>query len=281
MKYYLNCEHCAHANEVTSEFLTFCESCKKKLGNNFREWSKHHADADFDRFKQEACLPEADLLKTMPEKKNDGLGHWVGISVTLAIIIGLGLLSLPTIFKMNVLSTLLKEEIRQSIPPGFMWKKYEVGSYGFSIESPFVIEKASVPIADQLGDLVQNSEAFNAISGNNDFFFGISIVEYMPAVGEGYLESAMQMSAEAMRKKQGISDFTLRQEMVDISGIEGMRQDGSYREGGHLIRFINAGFAEGQVMWQVFFGFAEDGRNMKATAEKMFESMEIEYNTIN
>ena len=281
MKYYLTCEHCGHQNEVNSEFLTFCESCKKKLGNNYREWSRHNSGAEFETYLREACLSEASLsaLNT-PEVKKDGLSHWVGISITLAVLLGLGIMAIPTVFKMSVLSDVMKEEIRQKIPPDFLWKEYDLGSYGFSIESPFEMEKTAVPVADQLGEFVQNSESFSAMSNNLSFYFGVSIVEYRKELGRVDLERAMSMSAEAIRGQQDISNFDYSQREESVSGVPGLRQDGTYLQGGRKVRFINAGFTRSLVTWQIFAGFPEGDEGMLATAEKMLESMKIEYQTV-
>ena len=51
----MRCENCGHLNPLHSEFLTFCDSCKKKLTSNYRDWSKLHDGKNFEAYKKEVC----------------------------------------------------------------------------------------------------------------------------------------------------------------------------------------------------------------------------------
>jgi hypothetical protein len=53
--HYLTCDHCLHANEVKSEYLTFCEKCGKKIQNNFKNWQKENPGGSFEDFKNMTC----------------------------------------------------------------------------------------------------------------------------------------------------------------------------------------------------------------------------------
>jgi hypothetical protein len=88
---YLICGKCGHFNEVKSEYLIFCESCNKKLENNYSDWKKRNSDKTFDDFKEIICTTENPNLhhakgKTQPK----GLKYWIGFTVAFAIFYAIG-----------------------------------------------------------------------------------------------------------------------------------------------------------------------------------------------
>ncbi len=49
---YLICDHCHHANELRSQYLTFCQACGKKITHNFTSWKKENPGGSFDDFRR-------------------------------------------------------------------------------------------------------------------------------------------------------------------------------------------------------------------------------------
>lgn len=47
----LKCEHCGYPNELSSEYLTFCGQCGKKLEGNYTAWLKENPSKSFEDFK--------------------------------------------------------------------------------------------------------------------------------------------------------------------------------------------------------------------------------------
>lgn len=88
---YLKCNHCGHLNQVKTEYQTFCDSCHKKLGDNYPDWKKQHPGNSFDEFKRLFCVSEYDVLyAATPEKKKSktGLNYLIAF-VVFAIILGI------------------------------------------------------------------------------------------------------------------------------------------------------------------------------------------------
>ena len=52
---YLTCDHCLGINEVTTEYLTFCVHCEKKITCNFNDWKKENGNKSFEDFKAIVC----------------------------------------------------------------------------------------------------------------------------------------------------------------------------------------------------------------------------------
>lgn len=90
--HYLICGKCGHYNEVKSEYLVFCSNCKKKLENNYSDWSNRNPDKTFEDFKEIICTTESpnhsnEKTKT---KKVKGLKYWIGFTIGFAIFLVIG-----------------------------------------------------------------------------------------------------------------------------------------------------------------------------------------------
>lgn len=80
----LKCNHCGHLNLVKSEFMTFCDSCGKKLNNNFQEWKKFNAGKSFSDYKIEINTPE----EIVPKVKKNKLPGKNNIVLIIGIVVG-------------------------------------------------------------------------------------------------------------------------------------------------------------------------------------------------
>ncbi|MEQ8323733.1 MAG: hypothetical protein RIC15_01240 [Vicingaceae bacterium] len=283
MKYYVLCLHCGQPNEINSEYLTFCGQCGKKLPVNFRDWRKKNAGKYLEDYKISVGIPENELpLKnTGKSSGSDGVRHWVDISVTLGIVVGLIILALPSLLLTTDFSTLLKNDLPSTLVADLFWKEYELGEYGFYIESPYEMKKATVPISDQMGQFVQHAESFNATSPLNDFHLSVSIIEYSAQIPGVDLGQIMKSSAEAMRSSPSLKDFKYSETLISTTGIPGLIQKGTYTEGGQSFRFTNAAFNDGLVIWQVFIGFHTGQPNLEKTSIRVRKSIRILYDSAN
>ncbi len=90
--YYLKCENCGHLNELKTEYLTFCTSCKKKMTNNFTEWKKRNPGKSFEDYKQLMCISEDKIQHVTETKKPKvkDVKYWVGFIIAFAIFYAIG-----------------------------------------------------------------------------------------------------------------------------------------------------------------------------------------------
>jgi hypothetical protein len=89
--HYLNCNKCRHANEVKTEYLTFCSNCGKKLENNFPDWKRKNPERSFEEFKNSVCTTENDeQIPASKSKKSRGLKYWVGFILAFSIFYAVG-----------------------------------------------------------------------------------------------------------------------------------------------------------------------------------------------
>ena len=94
---YLICDHCQHANELTTRYLTFCQSCGKKITNNFSSWSKENPGRSFAEFSN--SVARTSIIRWEREstaKESAGVSHSRAITfaaasllMTLVVLTGL------------------------------------------------------------------------------------------------------------------------------------------------------------------------------------------------
>jgi len=89
---YLTCNNCFHANEVKSEYLTFCEHCGKKISNNYKDWSKENPGKSFEDFNSAVChnsTPQ-DKTESVPPQKRVLNPMRIAFILLIAAFLGLG-----------------------------------------------------------------------------------------------------------------------------------------------------------------------------------------------
>lgn len=64
--FYLRCSRCGHLNPADSEHLLFCQSCNRKLINNFSDWHARFPLKSFQDFRREQCV-EVDGVLLEPQ----------------------------------------------------------------------------------------------------------------------------------------------------------------------------------------------------------------------
>ena len=281
MKYFLTCEHCGHKNEVTSEYLTFCESCAKKLALNYRDWQKKHLNATLTEYMEKVCVNEVVVARETREEKalvKDGWSHWIGISQTLAVIIGLGLFILPIYLNITDLKYTLEASTYSTHSLDYAWKESTLGSFGLHINSPLPLEQTELPLPENAMSAIDMMESFVGGSESGPLGIMANSVKYKPGI-ELSLEGAAIGTVNAIKSIPGISDFNYRQEAIEISGVDGYEQFGSYNQNNRSLRFINVIALKDLVFWQILFTYDPSLNGMQDLVIKSVQSIDIQYNT--
>lgn len=75
--YFVECNHCRHLNAIKTEYQTFCESCGKKMSENYQDWKKINPGNSFIDYKNEVCqqqdkpIPKIKPVKGKSKSKLD------------------------------------------------------------------------------------------------------------------------------------------------------------------------------------------------------------------
>jgi hypothetical protein len=269
--HFLKCNKCGQFNEVKNEYLVFCTSCNKKLDSNFYDWQKRNPDLSLDEYKRLVCIPEAEIPKDEPAPKpatSKKLIYWIGFSVTFALFYAIGHFGGESIVRFFKSEKTSKEVLNQK------WNKETYGSFGLTVETPVQLTKGDLPMTDDVKQFVDKMEVYNYMSAKG-FKILINSIRYKPAVGTVDLQGAANGSINEVKGQKGVTDFDYTENAFKKNDIPGFIQNGTYKQNGTIIEFINTGFSDDLTLWQVCVVFQADDEVGRTASKRVIESIEI------
>jgi hypothetical protein len=274
--HYLKCNNCGHLNEVKTQFLIFCSSCNKKLENNYSAWIVRNPDKNLDDFMKLMCVSEDEIQETIVKPKKSksikGLKYWVSFAVLFAIFYAIGQFGGESIVRFFKSQKTSKEVLTQK------WIKETYGDFGLTVETPVKLTKSDLPIPPDLRQLIDKMDTYSCMT-TKGFKIMINSVKYNPAVGSTNLQGAANGYMNEVKMQKGVTDFNYTEEYITKGDIPGFLQKGTFKKDGMSLEFINAGFASGLILWQVFVGFQTDDEVGRIASKKVIESIEINRKT--
>jgi hypothetical protein len=266
--HFLKCNNCGHLNEVKSEYLNFCSDCNKKLENNFSDWQKRNPEKNFEDFKQLICVSHTEMQSKSERKKSKGLKYWIGFSVTFAIFYAIGQ------FGGEAIGRFFKSEKTSVEVLDQKWIKETYGSFGLTVETPVKMTKGNLPVPDNVKQFVEKMDVYNYMSAKG-FKVMINSIKYYPSVGQVNLQGAADGSVNEMKMQKGVTDFDYTEEFILKNDIPGFIQNGTFKQNGIGVEFINAGFSKGLILWQVMVIYQADDEVGRIASKRVIESIEI------
>lgn len=265
MSNYLKCASCGFLNEASSEYLVFCESCKRKLPNNFRAWRNTHPEGTLHEFHQEACvsgdtsLPKESDNSNASEKTNKI--YKKGIAVALFISVSVFLI-------LYIFQRLTVNPLTES------WTKEVYGDYGLTLLSPVKLQPVNAPISIANLSSIQDIQAFSS-DPTSDFLLIAISTNFRPETDQIELQAGISNFIEQTANAPGISNFTVSQRETEISGNKGFEQTGSFVKNGVSKEFIGVGVSNGHFLWQIMTVYVKDDEEMKKQAVQIINNAEI------
>lgn len=271
--YYLKCNHCGHANELKTEFLTFCNQCGKKLSSNFQEWSKEHPGASFDDYKKMVGTTDLQVLKEGPFQKKKKFPIIAGVLVGVAFM-GFFMYAMTNMSGINILSLLRSGKTPDSIIQS-KWERYNFGRFGLSLEAPVKPEVVELAIPDEVKQQIKEMETFQ-YAPLKGFEMMVSSVLYSEGITAS-LEGAANGALNEIVNKPGVSNFEFKDSPVTYNEVNGVLINGSFHLNGVFMRFSTVIYTRNSHMWQVLVSWQDQDTNGKIAAERILDSVEINY----
>lgn len=269
--HFLKCTNCGHLNEVKTEYLIFCSSCNKKLENNYPDWSKINPKKNLEAYKKLVCISDEEIQQsTAKVKSTNPKAKWYGIGFALAFALFyfVGQFGGEYIQKLFNYENTSEEVLDQD------WIKATYGGFGLSVETPFRMTKSDLSIPDNVRQMIDVMDVYDYMS-EKGFKVLINSIKYNPAVGSINLQGAADGSVNEMKKQEGVTNFDYSEEQIFIEKIPGFKQSGTYKQNGIGIEFINTGFSEGLILWQVMVAYQSQDDVGRIAAKRVIESIEI------
>lgn len=272
---YLRCEHCGHPNPLKSEYLTFCDSCSKKLPVTFGDWRILHPMGSFAEYTREVGIeitPEK-TSRTSTSLKNIFLPVSKGkLVLFLSLFLVLIALTGSLFGKKAVISFFYHK-----VPAAYLyssWNTATIGRQAMEISTP-----VKLWIHDQPLDAETSKSIEYAKSYSNEEEGGIRIIvnmySYYPNVSNT-LDEAIRASHLGMQLKGTATDMDCKPVPVLISGVQGLLEEGSYLYKGALrLSFCNLIMIKGNSRWQILVNYRDDDPIGRQVAQRVLKSVKI------
>jgi len=267
---YLKCNNCGNLNEVKTEYLSFCNSCNKKLDNSFSTWKLKNPDKTFVDYSNLVCLTDKDIKKVERGSKrtNKSWKYWIGFTVAFIIMGSVGKYGGEMIVK-YLNSELTSEKVFDQ-----EWIRETYGNYGLTVETPVRLTKSDLPIPDGIKPLIESMDVYNYVS-EKGFKLMINSVKYNVKLVSANLQGAANGSLNEMKNQDGVSDFDYTEEQISKNDIPGFIQNGTYKVIGVEVEFVNIGFVKGLVLWQVIVVYQKNDVVGRRAAKRVIKSIDI------
>lgn len=272
---YLRCDNCGQPTPLKSEYLTFCDTCGKKLENTFADWRDQHPMATFGEYIREVGI------SITPEKSNP-VKAWLQrqlqpankgklllfFSVFLVLIAVTG-----TLFgKKAVISLFYKK-----VPSSYLyssWQTATIGRQALEISSPVKLWIHDQPLDAEAKKSIEYAKSYTT-EDDGGLSITVNMYSYQANVANT-LDDAIAASHLTMQMKEIASDFNCESTPVLISGIQGVLEEGNYLYKGALrLSFCNLIMIKGNNRWQILINFRDDDQIGHQVAQRVLKSVKI------
>jgi hypothetical protein len=275
--HYIKCTHCNKLNLFRTEYLTFCDACGKKLVNNYPDWKLKNHGKSLEVFRTAVCVQgetEQDF-REVPKTKRSFLNK-------KSIIIGLGILAgISVIVTFSVVGPKIVETAVTYVQnSGFFrekWEKATYGQYGFVLETPGKLTQSKLEIPAEAQALIADMTVYELVGISGLKLYANSL-KYRPEVGEANITNAANGAVSNIQLQGGLTDVQFSETPFGKSGVPGIRLDGTGVENGVAVSMLIVIFCRDLNLWQVSISWPSTSENLKRDAERIVESIKIDYN---
>jgi hypothetical protein len=272
---YLRCQHCGHPNPLTSEYLTICDTCSKKLTPTFGDWRVLHPIGSFAEYTSEvgvviktgypAGLKNALRNAMLPANKSK-LILFLSLFLVLIAITG-------SLFgKKAVISFLY-----QKVPSSYLyssWATATIGRQALEISTPVKLWIHDQPLDEETAKTVEYAKSYSN-EEESGIHITVNMYSYLPSV-TNTLEQAIRASHLGMQMREAATDIYCKPVPVLISGVQGVLEEGNYLYKGALrLAFCNLIMIKGNNRWQILVQYRDDDPIGRQVAQRVLKSVKI------
>jgi hypothetical protein len=275
---HIKCNHCNQFTELSSEYLTFCSHCGKKLQNNFSDWKRQNAGKTFDDFKN--TFGTDNIENAVPKKvKNYN-------PAAMYFFVGLGILLFSCLCYLTVISIqnlLLLSNISHAIShntptagataPTDEWTTQSLGKMGYTKLTPYQFNELQIPLPPEVQTMMNALECYQVMDKEGMMVFIVN----METVDAIYLDE--NTMTEFMNRFSSIfinSDVGKMEKKTFMqSKKEGMLLHGDVEIGQSKCKLIVHTLFENHKAWSSFYIIPSDKKDLEIVAHRMFQSVEI------
>jgi hypothetical protein len=271
---YLSCQHCGHYNALRSEFLTFCESCGKKLPNTFAEWKQKNPEGSFEAFQREVAIYVEEEMPAKPGWMQQYLwpagrrGLILGVVLVFAFVAVAG-----TYFGKQAMVTWAYPKMEKSWLYS-SWQTVTIGRQAIEISTPVHLSVNDKTLPQELRSMLDYAKNYRNRE-DKGMQISVDMYSYRESVSNS-LEEATTGAAKEIQAEEGISDLQYTSNPLPQTNIQGVLQEGSMvYKGAVKLSFYNLVMVRGQHRWLVNIRYRSDDPNGQEVAKRIFNSVKV------
>ncbi len=270
--YFIKCEHCNFLNPFKTEFVTFCSQCGKKLGNNFPDWHKKNPEKTIRDFKNEVAVLKTDAE---PEKKNPVQRKSRSFRPLIFILVILLAVAVYSFFLTDISGIFLPGKADAELLTS-KWERVIYGKYGVTLSSPEKLKSVSPEYSVEAKPFIQDAESY-LYRPSKKFRLNVTGVLFKEGV-QLSMQGAVSGFASTLINTNDISHVEFTHSSLNSAELQGELIEGTYIDEDEFMRFQCAIYIRNSNLWQVLVSYPDKDDIAKKIAEKMMESLEINYN---
>lgn len=270
--YYLKCNHCGHLNPLRSEYVTFCESCSKKMDNGFSDWKKKHPAGTFQEYSEAVGTSSttADAAAKVSKKKISRQKITIIVTVVVAVAIG------------SAFNMLGDDLVKRFLPQRHVKKEW-VTSQWETFRTPHGILQIDLPPAGMHPYTLPLPEHIRPMvtlmeSSSSDSSLPINInvheFEYIENITPS-LKGAATGSVNQVQQSPGVTDFEHLQRDTVVGGQPAVIQQGTYKKDRERFCFTNFVVSKAQRVAGVTIIFRSNDKNGDAVACRIISTVKL------
>lgn len=270
--HYIRCVRCGHLNPFKTEYLTLCESCGRKLENNFPDWQKLHPGGTVADFKKEICVTESNPEGfTASESPARSFIRRPVFSWMLALLAGFllgALLWFPD-----------KEEwfLKKELSPDVMtadWIWHRTGYPPLLISLPAKPDARSTEVPSVLKEHASQTESFY-YRPSATLYVMVDYYQFKTGVQPDPRPVAHAVLKQ-MVESDGIRLSSFKESPVMYLSAHGMNLEGAFHQNGKLRQFRFLVYTYRNAAYVVRAVYRNTDPNAAKAAEKIIDSVEID-----
>lgn len=218
--YYLKCGHCAAYSSLKSEYITFCDHCGKKLPVSYADWKVRHPLEDFDAFRKAEGISAAEYQSIMKKQYRRAFDMRKTAALITGLVVLLTFSALGAYYGPALVKMLREPAVSPALLEAANWRTFR-GNV-IRLQTPFSL--SPVNARETAGMRIKTFKGGSRADG-----LVIQMQEAVhlsdPDIG---LEPAAGELAEMLSNLPNTSRFTMKEQLLDISGQRAIWQHGTY-----------------------------------------------------
>lgn len=266
--YYLKCGHCAEYSALKSEYITFCDHCGKKLPVSYADWRAGNPDGDFETFRAAHGITAADYQAIMKKRYRQGFDLRKKTALITGLVVLLAFSALGAWYGPSLVKMLREPAVSPALLEATNWRTFR-GNV-LQLQTPLSLSPVTAKEAANM-----RIKVFKGGSRTEGLIIQMQEAVYL-SDADIELEPVADEIAESLSNLPNISRFTMKEQLLDVSGRKAVWQHGTYiYQQTAEMEFNSLVMVQGGTRVQVLITHRGNDETGREVAEKVVRSARL------